>query len=253
MAPRRRYAFSLVELLVVVAILAMLIALLLPAIQAARSAARQNQCRSNMRQIGLAVLMYCDTNNGKFPLLAYHNNDDSDRNELQKSWIATLQPYLESVDQVRFCPEDSDGVEGRIPTATSFAMNGYLRARRTMDTSGLPPAVAEQMRRSTRGLVDNFAKLKETHATILMMEGTAAQLGTNYDHVHSYEWFSEQNLARRDAPDYAVFASVSSEVVVDRHLGGANYVYADGHVATIASADVADWCREGFNFAEPPQ
>lgn len=253
MAPRNRPAFSLVELLVVVAILAMLIGLLLPAVQSARSAARQTQCRSNMRQLGLAVLMFCDSNNGKFPLLAYHNNDDSEQNELQKSWIATLQPYLESVDQVRFCPEDSDGVEGRIPTATSFAMNGYLRARRQMDTSDLPPAVVEQVRRSARGLVDNFAKLQKTHATILMMEGTAAQLGTNYDHVHSYEWFTEQNLVRKDAPDYAVFASVSSEVAVDRHAGGANYVYADGHVATISSEEIADWCREGVNFAEPPQ
>lgn len=253
MAPRGRHAFTLVELLVVVAILAMLIGLLLPAVQAARSAARQTQCRSNMRQLGLAVLMFCDSNNGRFPLLAYHNNDDSEENELQKSWIATLQPYLESVDQVRFCPEDSDGVEGRIPTATSFAMNGYLRARRQIDTSDLPPAVAEQVRRSARGLVDNFRKLQQTHATILMMEGTAVQLGTNYDHVHSYEWFTEQNLRHRDAPDFAVFASVSSEVAVDRHSGGANYVYADGHVATISSEEIADWCLEGVNFAEPPQ
>lgn len=253
MDSRRRSAFSLVELLVVTAILATLIGLLLPAVQSARAAARQMQCRSNMRQLGLAVLMFCDSNNGRFPLLAYHNNDDSGRNELQKSWIATLQPYLESVDQVRFCPEDSDGVEGRIPTATSFAMNGYLRARRQMDTADLPPAVAEQIRRSTRGLVDNFEKLRKTHATILMMEGTADQLGTNYDHVHSYEWFIEQNLVRKDAPDYAVFASVSSEVAVDRHLGGANYVYADGHVATIPSQEIAAWCREGINFAEPPR
>ena len=253
MAPRVRFAFTLVELLVVIAILAMLISLLLPAVQAARSAARQTQCRNNMRQLGLAVLMFCDTNDGRFPLLAYHNNDETEGNELRKSWIATLQPFLESVDQVRFCPEDSEGVEGRISNATSFAMNGYLRERRQMNTAGLPPAVAEQVRRSARGLVDNFGKLRKTHATILMMEGTAAKLGVNYDHVHSYEWFTEQNLVHKDAPDFAVFASVSSEVAVDRHSGGANYVYADAHVATISSEEIADWCRQGLNFAEPPR
>lgn len=54
--------FTLIELLVVIAIIAVLIALLLPAVQQAREAARRSQCRSNMKQAGLALHNYHDSN-----------------------------------------------------------------------------------------------------------------------------------------------------------------------------------------------
>jgi prepilin-type N-terminal cleavage/methylation domain-containing protein len=88
-----RAAFTLVELLVVIAIIGVLVALLLPAIQAAREAARRSQCKSNLKQIALAILNY-ESTKGRFP--AGNTTVGTGITDRQSStWSVDILPQLE--------------------------------------------------------------------------------------------------------------------------------------------------------------
>jgi prepilin-type N-terminal cleavage/methylation domain-containing protein/prepilin-type processing-associated H-X9-DG protein len=89
----RRPAFTLIELMVVIALIALLIAILLPAVQSAREAARRTQCRNNLKQIGLALHNYLDSNRVFPPSICLNSQIESSGG----LWgvLVRLLPYLE--------------------------------------------------------------------------------------------------------------------------------------------------------------
>ncbi|MFT3787579.1 MAG: DUF1559 domain-containing protein [Tepidisphaeraceae bacterium] len=87
-----RNAFTLVELLVVIGIIALLISILLPALSRASEAARQVKCLNNMKQLAVATISYCNDNRGFYPGRAGQGAERGERPDLDPTsysgWIA---------------------------------------------------------------------------------------------------------------------------------------------------------------------
>jgi prepilin-type N-terminal cleavage/methylation domain-containing protein len=97
----RRSGFTLIELLVVIAVIAILAAMLLPALSKAKYAAKNAQCRNNLRQISLGVSLYTSTHQVFPPWATQPNEDGADgswwrRLELPQSydWTTNVMPPL---------------------------------------------------------------------------------------------------------------------------------------------------------------
>ena len=103
MPTRRKHGFTLIELLVVIAIIGILMGLLLPAVMSAREAARRVWCSSNMRQIGIALHLYHDTNRGLPPgWIGTHPRTGQPwaKGPSGFAWGSMLLPYLEEENVV---------------------------------------------------------------------------------------------------------------------------------------------------------
>ena len=88
----KRKAFTLVELLVVIGVIAVLIAILLPALSKARSSAKTLQCLSNLKQLGQATAMYVGANRNSLPYPTTTLGEDL-------LWFNALDPYLQELNK----------------------------------------------------------------------------------------------------------------------------------------------------------
>ncbi len=99
-----RAAFSLVELIVAVAIIGTLVSLLLPAVQTTREAARRAQCANNLRQIGLAVMNY-ESAQGRLPRGDWRVRTETTGVDSLGTWVSLTLPYLDEAalhDEIDF-------------------------------------------------------------------------------------------------------------------------------------------------------
>lgn len=187
-------AFTLVELLVVIAVIGVLAALLLPALAWARQSARSIQCLGRMRQLGLAVRLYADDNGDEFP-----RSQHSAFAHGQLPWGRALAPQLGSdttawtnlLRSVYWCPGD------RRTNGWSYGLNVYFELGPDDDYDGKP----QTWRRAEA--------VPRPSATVLFAENASAA-----DHIMPNFW-----TASPDAVD----------VASRRHGGRANFNFVDGH------------------------
>jgi prepilin-type N-terminal cleavage/methylation domain-containing protein len=160
----RRNGFTLIELLVVIAIITILTSLVLPAIQKAREAANTTKCRSNLKQIGVALHHYHLTN-GSFPPGYADGNTDTTSDATHDvgpgwGWASFILPYVEQdavYDEIDFtqtvgttavsqttlslflCPSDLGPFAFQVyGTGTSVAHANYVGCNGTLETSPNP-------------------------------------------------------------------------------------------------------------------
>ncbi len=202
---RRVKGFTLMEILVVLAIIAILSAILLPVFARAREQGRITQCKSNLHQIGLAMQQYAD-DNGRYPFWLTTGLPTAGYSADGPGWAYRIFPYVGNLQLYR-CPSKgpTDGVIEDVTPAdglkqlwsvhyTDYQMNIYL--------SGLP---STQVKRP---------------ANMVMLRDSSDLESTNSS-VYSFGYSGTPHTT---------------------HLGRANYLFVDGHVKLIAytNSDICD-------------
>jgi len=249
---RTRPGFTLIEMMVVLAIIALLVAILLPAVQAAREAARRMNCLSNLRQIGLAVHAYYDVNHGHFflhhPFDADVSSEFADADSFAEIyWEDKLMPYIGGYPEwnealaakgisgasssIYRCPTDTS-VPAPYIDPTTNAVDGIAQRISYLMNSQL----SHKTRRYGLWTLQGLQYARGLSNFICFVERDASQFMP-----------PEPNDPRQD--DYDIWLGTlvfEPWIATTRHGNASNYLYLDGHAETLIVGNcVADMFPDG--------
>jgi prepilin-type N-terminal cleavage/methylation domain-containing protein/prepilin-type processing-associated H-X9-DG protein len=224
---RRHGGFTLIELLVVIAIIAILAAILFPVFAQAREKARQASCSSNSRQLGLAVNMYKQDADEKFPFGGWMPYTPVKNGQWE--WQNTVAVYIKNKGVYR-CPSSGDDDED--PTnpqrwdwnrnPVSYLYNNRLAPNRNPVSDAIVKYPSECWM-----LVDGHSDwgCSDTNGNVCGNDGVD-WLGR----VHT-PWLMESTIQGNDASIVSGWLAWQGFTwALPRHNGGANVCYVDGHV-----------------------
>lgn len=258
-----RRAFTLIELLVVIAIIAILAAILFPVFAKAREKARQTACLSNMKQIGLGLMMYVQDYDETMPYPFPNNPGINGGSNCGQPIDQLLTPYTKS-DAIWACPDDSTafGVGG-VPPFWNGNFNGSTTASKyqhrtysycnTIYTShplagGTGPdantgmCIWDSGIPSTGSTVRSIARIDAPASTIAVVEtanGTTSSdegspYGSIFGNCDAYKLpgrtYGDASRTPSNGNCNSYFATGIPYV---GHTNMGNYVFGDGHVKSL--------------------
>lgn len=211
---RDRRAFTLVELLVVIGIIAVLLAILLPSLNRARESGRRVQCLSNMRQLGLAFMMYVQENKQRFPAVAAES--------LPEDWIyweqsrnrdnGQLVRYTggKFVDKLYTCPSDIEE-NHRSGYKFSYSVNWNICRLSSRSRFNYPPKITQ-----IRHPADKILMIDESWETI--DDGCWAP----------ENWFGDRQNMLANRHDRNAETARTTDPAVALQAGRGNALFCDG-------------------------
>jgi prepilin-type N-terminal cleavage/methylation domain-containing protein/prepilin-type processing-associated H-X9-DG protein len=227
---RTRSGFTLVELLVVTALIAVLGTLVVMGARIALRASHEAKCMSNLRNIGVALYVYADDHGGSFPQTSHTERD------MNRMWVGALEDYLGDYDETRICPADPRAKERLAAGGTSYILNSFLFVPEVGpwgEPTGPP--------RNRPSLIP------EPGRTILaFICADRWGIGPDNDHTHSNLWSSWPAVTADIAPGRFRGGKLADDT------GRANYLFADGRVESIPAAIMKRKTESGINIAQLP-